>query len=115
MVTAAIDIKRCLLLGRKAMTNLDSRLKSKDVTLPTKVRPVKAMAFPVEDTEWSEAQAHHHVGDMEIVPIKLPRYDERNATIIGKLPDCISSHTVFDLERQRIDSLIEIIHTTLNR
>lgn len=68
-----------------------------------------------KDTEWSEAQAHHHVGNMEVVPIKLPGYDERNAAIIGKLPDCISSHTVFDLERQRIDSLIEIIHTTLNR
>ena len=46
MVTAAIDIKRCLLLGRKAMTNLDSILKSRDITLPTKkVRLVKAMAF----------------------------------------------------------------------
>ena len=41
------EIKRCLLLGRKAMTNLDSVLKSRDITLPTKVRPVKAMAFPV--------------------------------------------------------------------
>ena len=41
------DIKRCLLLGRKVMTNLDSILKSKDITLPTKVRLVKAMAFPV--------------------------------------------------------------------
>ena len=41
------EIKRLLLLGRKAMTNLDSRLKSRDVTLPTKVRLVKAMAFPV--------------------------------------------------------------------
>ena len=40
-------IKRCLLLGRKAMTNLDSILKSRDVTLPTKVRLVKAMIFPV--------------------------------------------------------------------
>ena len=40
-------IKRCLLLGRKAMTNLDSILKSRDVTLPTKVRVVKAMLFPV--------------------------------------------------------------------
>ena len=39
------DIKRCLLLGRKAMTNLDSILKSRDITLPTKVRLVKAMAF----------------------------------------------------------------------
>ena len=41
------EIKRCLLLGRKVMTNLDSLLKSKDITLPTKVRLVKAMIFPV--------------------------------------------------------------------
>ena len=41
------EIKRCLLLGRKAMTNLDSILKSRDITLPTKVRLVKAMAFLV--------------------------------------------------------------------
>ena len=41
------EIKRRLLLGRKAMTNLDSRLKSRDITLPTKVRLVKAMVFPV--------------------------------------------------------------------
>ena len=40
-------IKRCLLLGRKVMTNLDSILKSRDITLPTKVRLVKAMVFPV--------------------------------------------------------------------
>ena len=41
------EIKRCLLLGRKAMTNLDSTLKSRDITLLTKVLPVKAMVFPV--------------------------------------------------------------------
>ena len=41
------EIKRCLLLGRKAMTNLDSVLKSRDITLPTKVCLVKAMVFPV--------------------------------------------------------------------
>ena len=41
------EIKRHLLLGRKAMTNLDSILKSRDITLPTKVRIVKAMVFPV--------------------------------------------------------------------
>ena len=40
-------IKRSLLLGRKVMTNLDSLLKSRDITLPTKVRLVKAMVFPV--------------------------------------------------------------------
>ena len=47
MVTAATKIKRCLLLGRKAMTNLDSILKSRDITLPTKVCLVKAMVFPM--------------------------------------------------------------------
>ena len=41
------EIKRCLLLQRKAMTNLDSVLKNRDVTLPTKVHTVKAMVFPV--------------------------------------------------------------------
>ena len=41
------EIKRCLLLGRKAMTNLDSILKSRDITLPAKVCIVKAMVFPV--------------------------------------------------------------------
>ena len=41
------EIKRCLLLGKKAMTNLDSVLKGRDVTLPTKVQIVKAMVFPV--------------------------------------------------------------------
>ena len=51
MITAAGDcsheIKRCLLLGRKALTNLGSILKSRDITLPTKVRLVKGMVFPV--------------------------------------------------------------------
>ena len=41
------EIKRCLLLGKKAVTNLDSILKSRDITLPTKVRLVKAMVFPL--------------------------------------------------------------------
>ena len=45
--TAAMKVKRRLLLGRKVMTNLDSIFKSKDITLPTKVRLVKAMLFPV--------------------------------------------------------------------
>ena len=51
MVTAdgdcSYEIKRCLLLGRKVMTNLDSILKSKDITLPTKVHLVKDIVFPV--------------------------------------------------------------------
>ena len=47
MVTAAMKLKEALLLGRKVMTNLDSIFKSRDITLPTKVRLVKAMIFPV--------------------------------------------------------------------
>ena len=41
------EIKRCLLLGRTSLTNLDSMLKSRDITLPTKVHLVKAMVFPI--------------------------------------------------------------------
>ena len=47
IVTAAMKLKDTLLLGRKVMTNLDSILKSRDITLPTKVHLVKAMVFPV--------------------------------------------------------------------
>ena len=46
-VDCSCEIKRCLLLGRKAMTDLDSILKSRDITLPTKSHLVKAMVFPV--------------------------------------------------------------------
>ena len=56
------EIKRCLLLGRKAMTNLDSILKSRDITLPTKVHLVKAMAFPVVMygcENWTIKKAEH--------------------------------------------------------
>ena len=56
------DIKRCLLLGRKAMTNLDSILKSRDITLPTKVYLVKAMVFPVVMygcESWTIKKAEH--------------------------------------------------------
>ena len=56
------EIKRCLLLGRKAVTNLDSILKSRDVTLPTKVRLVKAMVFPVVMygcESWALMKAEH--------------------------------------------------------
>ena len=54
------EIKRCFLLGRKAMTNLDGVLKSRDITLPTKVRIVKAMVFPVvmfECESWTMKKA----------------------------------------------------------
>ena len=56
------EIKRCLLLGRKIMTNLDSVSKSKDITLSTKVRLVKAMVFPVVMygcENWTIKKAEH--------------------------------------------------------
>ena len=56
------EIKRCLLLGRKVMTNLDSILKSRDITLPTKVRLVKALVFPVVMCgceSWTVKKAEH--------------------------------------------------------
>ena len=56
------EIKRCLLLGRKVMTNLDSLLKSRYITLPTKVQLVKAMVFPVViygSDSWTIKKAEH--------------------------------------------------------
>ena len=56
------EIKRCLLLGRKAVTNLNSILKSRDITLPTKVPLVKAMVFPVVMygcESWTVKNAEH--------------------------------------------------------
>ena len=69
-ITADCDcshkIKRRLLLGRKAMTNLDSILKSRDITLPTKVHLVKAMVFPVVNygcERWTIKKAEHQRTD----------------------------------------------------
>ena len=56
------EIKRCLLLGIKAMTNLDSVLKSRDITLPTKVHLIKAMVFPLimyKFESWTTKKAEH--------------------------------------------------------
>ena len=58
----SLEIKRCLLLGRKAMTKLDSILKSRDITLPTKVHLVKAMVFPIfmyGCESWTIKKAEH--------------------------------------------------------
>ena len=61
------EIKRCLLIGRKAMTNIDSMLKSRDITLLTKVHLVKAMIFPVvmyECESWTIKKAEHQRTDV---------------------------------------------------
>ena len=67
------EIKRRLLLGRKVMTNLDSILKSRDVTLPTKVHLVKAMVFPVVMygcESWTTKKAEHQRTDVfELCPL----------------------------------------------
>ena len=64
------EIKRHLLLGRKAMTNLEIILKSRDITLPTKVHPVKAMVFPVVMygcESWTIKKAEHRrIDDFEL-------------------------------------------------
>ena len=64
------EIKRCLLLGRKVMTKLDSILKSRDITLPTMVRLVKAMVFPVVMygcESWTIKKAEHRrIGAFEL-------------------------------------------------
>ena len=60
------EIKRCLLLGRKVMTNLDSILKSRDITLPTNVRLVKTMVFPIVVygcESWTIKKAEHRRND----------------------------------------------------
>ena len=63
------EIKRCLLLGRKVMTNLDSMLKSRDITLPTKVPLVKAMVFPLvmyECESWNLKKAERRIDAFEL-------------------------------------------------
>ena len=63
------EIKRCLLFGRKAMTNLDSLLKSRNITLPTKVHLVKAMVFPVVMygcESWTIKKAEHRIDAFEL-------------------------------------------------
>ena len=58
----SLEIRRCLFLGREAMTNLDRVLKSRDITLPTKVHVVKAMVFPVVMygcESWNITKAEH--------------------------------------------------------
>ena len=62
LIKDTYEIKRCLLFGRKVMTNIDSIFKSRDITLPTKVRLVKAMVFPVVMygcESWTVKKAEH--------------------------------------------------------
>ena len=78
------EIKRCLLLGRKVMTNLDSILKSRDITLPRKVRLVKAVVFPVVMygcERWTVKKADHRRIDAFFFNYKFIYFNWRLITL----------------------------------
>ena len=96
------EIKRCLLLGRKAMINLDSILKSRDITLPTKIHLVKAMVFPIVMygcENWTVKKAKHQRTDaLELWCwrrlLRVPWTTRSNWSILKKL---ISKHSLAGL------------------
>ena len=114
------EIKRCLLLGRKVMTNLDSILKSRDITLPTKVRLVKAMVFPVVIygcERWTVKKAEcHRIDAFELWCwrrlLRVPQTARRsNQSILKEIsPGCSLEGPMLKLQyfghlMQRVDSL----------
>ena len=116
------EIKRCLLLGRKVMTNLDSILKSRDITLPTKVRLVKATVFPVVMygcENWTVKKAEHQKIDAFemwcwIRLLRVPWITRRsNQSILKEIsPGCSLEgmmlrlkHQYFGYLMRRVDSL----------
>ena len=109
------EIKRCLLLGRKVMTNLDSIFKSRDITLPTKVHLVKAMVFPVVVygcESWTVKKAEHR--RIDIFELRVPRTARRsNQSFLKEISPGISLEGMmlklklqyFGHLMQRVDSL----------
>ena len=102
------EIKRCLFLGRKALTNLDSILKSRDITLPTKVHLVKAMVFPVVMygcESWTLKKAEHRRTDA-FEPwcwrrlLKVPWMARRsNQSILQEIcPECLLERLILKLK-----------------
>ena len=124
-ITADVDcsheVKRCLLLERKVMTNLDSVLKSRDITLPTKVRLVKAIIFPVvmyECESWTVKKAEHRrINALELWCwkrlLRVPWNARRpNQFILKEIsPECLEGMMLklklqyFGHLMQRVDSL----------
>ena len=104
------DIKRRLLLGRKVMTNLDSILKSRDITLPTKVRLVKATVFPVVMygcESWTIKKAEHQRTDASELwcwrkLLRVPRTARRsNLSILKEIsPECSLDRLMLKLKLQ---------------
>src|SRR5574340_1075604 len=119
------EIKRCLLLGRKVMTNLDSIFKSRDITLPTKVRLVKAMVFPVVMygcESWTVKKAEHRIDAFELWCwrrlLRVPWTARRsNQSILKEIsPGCSLEGLMLKLKlqyfghlMQRVDSLEKIL------
>ena len=110
------EIKRRLLLGRKVMTNLDSILKSRDITLPTKVRLVKAMVFPVVTygcESWTVKKAKHQkINAFELWCwrrlLKVPWTARRsNQSILDEIsPGCSLEGLMLELKLQYFDHLM---------
>ena len=109
------EIKRCLLLGRKVMTNLDSILKSRDITLPTKVRLVKAMAFPVVMygcESWTIKKPEHwRIDYFELWCwkrlLRVPWTARRSRSILREIsPECSLEGLMLKLKLQYFDHLI---------
>ena len=120
------EIKRCLLLGRKVMSNLDSILKSRDITLPTKVRLVKAVVFPVVTYGWEswtvKKAEHRRIVAFELwcwrrllrVPWTARRF--KQSILKGISPGCSLEGLMLKLKLQyfghligRVDSLAKTL------
>ena len=111
----SIEIKRRILLGRKVMTNLDSRLKSRDITLPTKVHLVKAMVFPVVMygcESWTIRKAEHQRIDVSELwwwrrLLRVPWTVRRSNQFILKIsPGCSLEGLMLKLKRQYFGHLM---------
>ena len=110
------EIKRCLLFGRKVMTNLDSILKSRDITLPTKVCLIKAMVFPVVMygcESWTVKKAEHRRIDAFEMwcwrrLLRIPWTARRsNQSILKEIsPECSLEGLMLKLETQYFGHLI---------
>ena len=116
MVIAAMKLKKRLLLGRKVMTNLDSTFKSRDVTLPTKVRLVKAMVFPVVMygcESWTIMKAEHQrIDAFELWCwrrlLRVPWPARSNQSILKEIsPGCSLEGLLLKLKLQYFGHLME--------
>ena len=118
------EIKRCLLLGRKVMTNLDSILKSRDIALPTKVRLVKAMVFPVVMygcESWTIKKAEHQrIDAFELWYwrrlLRVPWTARSNQSILKEIsPEYSMEELMLKLKLQYLNHLMEKNLTHLKR